>query len=279
MTVALALDIGGTKIEAALVDETGRIVEGSRGRVATGRAIDQAGLDQAIDRLVEGCRSHPRFREATAVGVGSAGPVDLAAGRIAPINLPLARNFAVVEHIRRSTGLENVTLRLDGTCIALAEAWLGAARGVANAIVMVVSTGVGGGIISGGRLIAGASGNAGHIGQLLIREASPSNLEVATVEGLASGPRAVEWAIAHGWTGQTGEDLGADAASGNDVARAAVARSAHAIGVGLANAATLLDLELAVVGGGFASVTPTYVEAVQRSARSSSVTRTPRGSS
>ena len=66
--------------------------------------------------------------------------------------------------------LDTATLRLDGTCIALAEAWRGAAQGVRNAIVFVVSTGVGGGIVSDGRLVAGGSGNAGHLGQMIVAD-------------------------------------------------------------------------------------------------------------
>ena len=172
--------------------------------------------------------------------------------------------------VRTASGLDAVTLRLDGTCIALAEAWRGAARGVRNAIVFVVSTGVGGGIVSDGRLVAGGSGNAGHLGQILVADVD-GEPAASTLEQRASGPHTVAWARAQGWAGTTGEELAVSYRAGEDVAVAAVARSAHAVGVGLTSAATLLDLELAVVGGGFSFVADDYPDRIERVVRDSAV--------
>ena len=264
MDLALALDIGGTKIEGALIDSDGAILEGSRVRVPTGQtaAQERGALDAALRSAVAQCMTHSSWSRVTAVGIGSAGPINLTAGSIAPINLPAAHGYEVVSAAQAVTGIEDVTLRLDGTCIALAETWLGAAQGVKNALVMVVSTGVGGGVISGGRLVSGASGNAGHIGQVPIRDPD-QNVADATVEGIASGPSTVAWARAHGWAGSSGEDLAASFRASEPVAVAAVERSARAVGVGLISAATLLDLELAVIGGGFVGVADDYTQMVQ----------------
>jgi len=274
MTLALAIDLGGTKIEAALVDDTGSIVEGSRRRTptGTGAATDVTVLERALAEVVDGCRSHPRWAEVTAAGIGAAGPIDIAAGTIAPINLPAAHGFRIVDAVRAASGLTAATLRLDGTCIALAEAWRGAARGVRNAIVFVVSTGVGGGIVSDGRLLAGASGNAGHLGQMIVADIDAATSPAAsTLEQRASGPHTVAWARGQGWGGNTGEELAADYRSGDEIAVSAVQRSAHAVGVGLASAATLLDLELAVVGGGFSFVADDYPERVEDAVRATAV--------
>lgn len=272
MSLALAIDLGGTKVEAALVDEAGAIVPGARHRAETGAAAasDVSVLARALDEVVAACRTHARWGEVTAAGIGSAGPIDLSAGTIAPINLPAAHGFAIVAAVRRASGLAEVTLRLDGTCIALAEAWLGAAQGIRNAIVFVVSTGVGGGILSDGRLIAGGSGNAGHIGQVLVAEIG-DDPAAATLEQRASGPHIVRWAQSQGWTGTTGEDLAAAYRAGDATAVAAVARSARAVGVGLASAATLLDLELAVVGGGFSFVADDYPDQIEAVVRESAI--------
>ncbi len=267
MTLALAIDLGGTKVEAALVDADGSIVPGTRVRAETGSAAaqDAEAATAALCAVVAACRQHPEWAEVTAAGIGAAGPVDLAAGTISPVNLAAMRDWPIVGTVRDESGLDDVTLRLDGTCLALAEVWRGAAHGVRNAIVITVSTGVGGGIISGGRMLAGVSGNAGHIGQVVIAAAldrADAAGHTATVEGAASGPNAVAWASTHGFPGTTGEDLAAACAAGDPVARAAVARSARAVGLGLVDAATLLDLELAVIGGGFSLVTPDYVDQV-----------------
>ncbi|PZU26964.1 MAG: ROK family protein [Microbacterium sp.] len=272
MPLALAIDLGGTKVEAALVDETGALVEESRHRAPTGAAAaaDVAVLQDALETVIAGCRTHPRWGDVTAAGIGAAGPVDVVAGTIAPINLPAAHGFDIVSAVRAASGLDAAHLRLDGTCIALAEAWLGAARGVRNAIVFVVSTGVGGGIVSDGRLVAGGTGNAGHLGQLVVADIE-SDAAAATVEQRASGPHIVAWARAHGWAGTTGEELATAYREGDAIAVAAIGRSAHAIGVGLANAATLLDLELAVVGGGFSFVADDFPELIAAGVRAASV--------
>lgn len=272
MPLALAIDLGGTKVEAALVDETGALVEESRHRAPTGAAAaaDVAVLQDALETVIAGCRTHPRWGDVTAAGIGAAGPVDVVAGTIAPINLPAAHGFDIVSAVRAASGLDAAHLRLDGTCIALAEAWLGAARGVRNAIVFVVSTGVGGGIVSDGRLVAGGTGNAGHLGQIVVADIE-GDAAAATVEQRASGPHIVAWAREQGWSGTTGEELAAAYREGDAIAVAAVARSAHAIGVGLANAATLLDLELAVVGGGFSFVADDFPELIAAGVRAASV--------
>ncbi|MGB4780085.1 ROK family protein, partial [Microbacterium sp.] len=210
MALALAIDLGGTKVEAALVDETGALMAGSRVRAATGAAAasDVSVLARALDEVVGSCRRHPLWNEVAAAGIGAAGPIDLTAGTIAPINLPAVHGFGIVEAVRTASDLDDVTLRLDGTCIALAETWRGAAHGVRNAIVFVVSTGVGGGIVSDGRLIAGGSGNAGHLGQMIVADIE-GDAAASTLEERASGPHTVAWAQAQGWPGTTGEELAA----------------------------------------------------------------------
>lgn len=271
-SIALAVDLGGTKVEAALVAADGSIIESTRSRAATGAtaAASRPAAEDALASVLDSAMSSPQWRRVGAAGIGSAGPVDLASGTVAPINLPALHGFGIVDFVRERTGLTDVTLRLDGTCIALAESWLGAARGVRNAIVFVVSTGVGGGIISDGRLVAGKSGNAGHLGQVIVDRIDRTPAE-ATVERLASGPHTVSWARAEGWDGRTGEDLATDYRAGVPVAVAAVTRSARAVGLGVANASTLLDLELAVIGGGFAAVADDYPQLVAAAVRTNAV--------
>lgn len=270
MSLALAVDLGGTKLEMALVDPLGQIVPGSRARIPTGPQTDHRSLRDSTSRLLRSSQRHPRWDEVTGIGVGSAGPIDLATGTISPLNLPGAREFPLVDVLSEAATCEDVTLRLDGTCIALAEWRLGAARGVKNALVMVVSTGVGGGIVSDGNLVSGASGNAGHIGQLLVHEVA-DDVKAGTVEGLASGPQTVRWAQQQGWRGETGEELAAAARDSQPLALRAISRSATAVGIGLANAANLLDLELAVIGGGFAAVSDDYTDQVQRAVQAHAV--------
>lgn len=276
--LVLAVDVGGTKLETAMVDAEGGVIAGTRHRAPTGPATDAASLDAALrDAIARTLASSPTAP--VAAGIGTAGPVDLPAGTTSPLNLPRAAEFPIVRTVAAASGVSDLTLRLDGACIALAETWVGAARGASDALVFVVSTGIGGGILSGGRLLAGGTGNAGHLGQLVVAASvdAASGLDTAggaagwTAEGLGSGPHTVAWARRQGWTGDTGEDLAADAAAGDAIARRAVERSARVVGIAVTNVAMLLDIDLAVVGGGFARVSADYTELVERSAHAHAV--------
>lgn len=270
MTVAIAVDLGGTKIEACAVDDDGSILAHSRVRAPTGAASNAESLRAAVRSVVtEAIDALPNGESVLGIGIGSAGPIDVAAGTAAPLNLPGIGRFAVVEAVRGSlpaslTGLP-VRLALDGLCIALAEHRWGAGRGVETMLGMVVSTGIGGGIISRGVPLRGSTGNAGHIGQIEVAGFTPPGrhgLE-ATVERVASGPNVVQWARQHGWLGHTGEDLAADYRAGHEVAVRAVERSAAAVGSAILSATALLDIDLVVIGGGFSAVTPRYVDLVR----------------
>lgn len=263
--LALAVDLGGTKVEAALVDAHGVVVSGTSHRSPTGMDATRQHLADAVRRVagasVAGIGVDDRL---IGIGIGSAGPVDLASGTVAPLNLPSAAGLPVVALLRELIPDVPVRLALDGACIALAEHWRGAAAGTRNALAMVVSTGIGGGLIIDDVPVAGFSGNAGHIGQLRLRARTPGTPPTdGTLEDLASGPRTVAWARAGGWGGTTGEELSAAYAAGEPIAVAAVRRSASAVGEAIASVATLLDLEVAVIAGGFAQVADDYLDLVR----------------
>ncbi|WP_105566663.1 ROK family protein [Microbacterium halophytorum] len=270
---ALALDLGGTKLEGALVDAGGAALATSRNRVATGPDSTPESLTEAFEAVVRRAMEHlPDGADFVGTGIGSAGPVDLGAGTIHPVNMVRARGFDIVSAARVAVGGQaDVRLRLDGTCFALAEARWGAAQRARSSMGVVVSTGVGGGIVLDGRAVTGGSGNAGHIGQTHVdlRDLPGGPAEPATVETLASGPNIVRWARSQGWVGETGEDLARTAAAGNAVARTAIERSAAVVGRAFADAAILLDLETIVIGGGFSHVSPDYVELVGEALRAS----------
>lgn len=273
LSSVIAVDVGGTKIEAAVVTPDGAVVPDTRIRVTTGAAAaaSQEAFATALLDIVGRVREHRDAAGVTSIGIGAAGPVNLPEGTISPINLPAVRDFDIVRRVQQATGINDVRLRLDGTCIALSELWLGAAAGVRNAVIFVVSTGIGGGIVADGRVVAGASGNAGHLGQVVIDTPVDGDVFGATVEGQASGKYSVAWARAHGWAGSSGEELAASLQRGDSVAAAAVERSASALGRGLASVANLLNTELAVMGGGFSYVTDDYPERVEQIARDHSV--------
>ena len=212
LTHVLAIDLGGTKIEAAIVDSTGAIVPGTRFRQPTGRASSVDQLTASVDRVVaETVASLPHGMTISGVGIGAAGPITVAGGLVSPLNLPAWRDYPLRDRVSQMLPGLPVVLRMDGECIALAEEWVGAARGVRNLMGMVVSTGIGGGLILDGRAIAGPTGNAGHIGHVAVGGFDDPCLCGGTgcVEAIASGPSTTRWAQSQGWAGTTGEDLAA----------------------------------------------------------------------
>ena len=256
--IALAVDMGGTKVEAAAVDDRGTVLVETRFRVPTGpdrSSVELAAsvssvVDQAVAALPSGVRL-------SGVGIGSAGPVVEGAGLVSPLNLPVWRGFPLRELVSSRVDVP-VQLRTDGLCITLAEHWVGAARGCNNVMGMIVSTGIGGDLILQGNTVSGPTGNAGHIGHVEVAgfdDPCPCG-GTGCVEAIASGPSTVAWARKQGWIGSTGEELSASFAEGDPIAEAAVERSGRAIGQAIASATSLVDLEIVAIGGGFEHVSP-----------------------
>ena len=252
---ALALDIGGTKFAAATVGSDGRPVDPRTEPTPT------SDVWPTCQRLLTDVVSAAGLQSSdiSTIGIGAAGPVDSVAGTVGPINIAeWYDGFPIVEAVSEMFPSADITLALDGACIALAEQRFGAARGAPNLIGMTVSTGIGGGLILGGDIVRGAGGNAGHIGHVVV----PGSAEPCTcggvgcLETVASGPNAVRWAKDQGWEGADGIALSRSAAEGDAVAVAALQRAGTAIGQVLAGTAALLDIPLAVLGGGFAQAGP-----------------------
>ena len=250
-----ALDIGGTKIAGGLVDGRGLILE--RAQRATPARQDGETVMRAVEEVLGELAASPRWGQVRSVGIGSAGPVDASAGTVSPVNVPGWRDFPLVERVRTATGGLPVELIGDGVAITAAEHWQGAARGHDNALCMVVSTGVGGGLVLGGQLHPGPTGNAGHIGHISVDldgDPCPCGSR-GCVERIASGPNIAGRALEQGW--RPGPDGDASAAAGAAAARAgdpvAVAsfrRAARALAAGIAATATLVEIDIAVIGGG-----------------------------
>jgi glucokinase len=234
--VALAVDIGGTKLAAGLVTPDGRVL--GRRSAPTG-AEDAEGLFRRLAAVVDDVLAAARAGDHRSVvcGVGCGGPMTPGGAEVSPLNIPAWRGFRLRARLRDHTGLP-VHVDNDAKALALGEGWVGAAAGVPNFIAMVVSTGVGGGIVLDGRLLEGASGNAGHIGHVIVvpggrvcgcgaqgcLEAEASGLAIAAITGRPPAEAAPE----------------------------VVARTGRLVGRAVASVANLLDLRLAVVAGSVA---------------------------
>lgn len=261
----LAIDIGGTKIATALVGRDRRILR--RAQLPT-PATDVLGtVREAVTAVLAGHPDRP-----AGVGIGSAGPVDLPAGTVAPINVPEWRaGFPLRERVAALVPGVRVELAGDGVCMALGEQRAGAGLGTGSLLGVVVSTGVGGGLVLDGRAYGGRTGNAGHVGHV-IAEPGPDGAACTCggrgcVETVAAGPHLLRWAAARGWTGGSTHELADAARAGDPVARAAFDRAGAAVALAVVAAAVTCDLELAVIGGGLAATGPLLMDPLRAALR------------
>jgi glucokinase len=154
----LALDIGATKVEAAIVDAAGTLS-------ARSRINDADHHDDLITAVIELARRVMADGSVDVIGVGCAGPMSRGGELVSPLNIPQWRDFPLRRRLRDALELD-VFVDGDARALALAEGAFGAARQQSSYLSMVVSTGVGGGLVIDGELLDGESGNAGHIGHL-----------------------------------------------------------------------------------------------------------------
>ncbi|WP_157252395.1 ROK family protein [Nonomuraea typhae] len=257
MACVLAIDIGGTKLAAALVDREGTVLRD--GTVPTPRDGVMAALAELVERVTAG---GPR---PVAAGIGSAGPMDGVAGTVSPVNMPSWRGFPLRDSVRELTGLP-VVLAGDAQCFAVGEHWLGAGRGSPSLLGMVVSTGIGGGLVIGGVPLLGPTGNAGHVGHMSV---DPYGEECecggrGCVERYASGPNLARWAREQGWRGPDAQALAADAEKGDAVALAAFERGARALGGMIVSMAAAVEVTTVVIGGGVANAGKVLFDPLER---------------
>jgi glucokinase len=234
--LALAIDIGGTKLEVGLVDRQGAILH--RARAATPAREGAEDMFGALAGLVErALLAAPDERPVVVCGVGTGGPMTRGGATVSPINIPAWRGFPLHDRLHALTELPT-TVDNDAKALALGEGWVGAAAGSDDYLAMVVSTGVGGGIVLDGRLLDGADGNAGHIGHVIVEpDGHPCGCGArGCLEAEASGT-----AIA-AITGRPAAEAGPDV----------VERTGTLVGRAVASVANLLDLRLAVVAGSVA---------------------------
>ncbi|WP_194917058.1 ROK family protein [Catenulispora rubra] len=247
--VFAALDIGGTKIAAGLVTEDGVLL--ARTALPTPRGGSGADVLGVVGQVLSELTTDRHWPQVTRLGIGCAGPVDTAAGTVSPVNIPAWRDYRLVSAVKQLSQCRDLQVALCGDAIAMAagEHWRGAARGRRNALCMVVSTGVGGGLVLDGRLFPGTTGNAGHIGHISVEldgKRCPCGAR-GCVELIAAGP-----AIARAAGCPDAAAAARAARAGDARARAAFDRAGQALATACATAAALVEVDLVVIGGGVA---------------------------
>jgi len=242
----LALDIGATKIAFALMSPDHAVLERHQipSNVTTEIWADLAPLLKQFSP--------------TRIGVASAGPIDIQSGTISPVNIPQWRSFPIVAFLNEIFGHTPIALLGDCTAVALAENKLGAGIGSRNMLGVVVSTGIGGGLVLGSKAFHGETGNAALFGHHSI-SFSYGNLpavkcdcgRTGCLETFARGPKMVEYAKSRGWNEGNDFIALANSARNNDsVALEAIDVGTHALAVGITNVLNITDIHKVVIGGG-----------------------------
>ncbi len=226
----LAIDIGGTKLTAGIIDEMGAVLV--RDRVPTPSRDVWPAVARLVKRVIAASPQPP-----VACGVSCAGPIDTTAGTVSPLHMGSWRSFPLRDAVVELTGLP-VTLDTDANSMVSAEVWVGAAMGVADVIGVVCATGVGGGIISGGRLLHGRLGNAGGIGHMVVE---PDGRPCACGGFGCLDAYCSRVAIED----ETGR-------SAQQASKAIIERTGTLMGRALASVGAIVDLKVAVIGGSLA---------------------------
>jgi glucokinase len=271
--LALAIDVGGTKLAAAVVESSGRLNNWTQ--VPTPRELDSEQLWHTLETLAGQVLDAAGIcspADLAGVGAGCGGPMEWPVGLVSPLNIPAWRSFPLRARLRERFAGTAVRVHNDAICLVAGEHWRGAGRGADNVLGMVVSTGVGGGLILDSRVIVGASGNAGHIGHVVVDPEDGPECACGgrgCLEAIARGPALVAWAQREGWRpgrpDATAKDLADDGAQGHPVGLAAMRRAGRALGIAISSATLLCDLEVVSIGGGLSQAGAMLFEPLEES--------------
>ena len=253
------VDLGGTKIEGAIVDiaQAGRALW--RVRVPT---ESQHGYDHVLGqtrKLIEELEAASGLPRPDVIGFGTPGTVEPATGTMKNCNTVCLNGRPLSADLSATLGV-TVKIANDANCLALAEATLGAARGRGVVVALILGTGVGSGVVVHGRVLEGLHGIAGEWGHNPMRdEAAPCYCgRRGCVETVISGP-----SLERFYHAQTGEDvplpgIAARAARGEVAARATLERLRAKFGEAIAAVINVLDPDAVVIGGGVGNIAALY---------------------
>jgi glucokinase len=240
---SLAIDVGATKVAIGLIARSGEVLA----RVDVSSKVGSIEeLNRSLAEAITSVMATPGV-SVVGSGIGSAGPIDNVKGTINPVNIPHWVDFSLVDFVREVSGLTSVRIIGDASALAYAEFVLGAGRGATNLMGIVVSTGIGGGVVLNGAFHVGRTGNAGMIGHSVVVQGGNECAcgQRGCVEAYASGTN-----MAKDFGVDKFEDVAEAARKGDTKAIAAIEKGAAVLALGLLNAVALMDLDTVVVGGG-----------------------------
>ena len=279
----LGLDLGGTNIKAGVVDDSGRALASVSGSTRA-ELGPEAGLDSLAEvagRAVEACGVD--WPEIAAVGLGSAGTLDTAKGRIVEAtNLPLWNGFPVASRLEGRLG-RPISLLNDANAAAFGEYWAGAGRNTTSLVLITLGTGIGCGVVESGRLLEGRHGLGGEYGHVTVQMdggrlcscgrsghleayASATSLVRRAVEALERGPDSmlrralVACAL-------DAREIARCASLGDPLSSRLIRETVRYLAIGASTVMHSVDPDLILFGGGMIAAGPGFLEAIRAEVR------------
>lgn len=248
----LAVDVGGTKLAAGVVTSDGHVLAEAKTPTGAPSTGDGEALFSRLERLCRDVLADASVA-VDGIGVGCGGPMRFPEGVVSPLHIPAWRDFPLRDRLTAALG-HACLVDNDAKALALGEWWLGAGRGKHHLLGMVVSTGVGGGLIVDGRLLHGAHGQAGHVGHVNVAPEGPecSCGARGCVSAFASGAGLASRYRESSGTEKSAAEIAALARSGDELAARLYREAAEALGRMIASVEAACDLEIAVLGGSIA---------------------------
>ena len=248
---SIGVDLGGTNLRAAAIDSQGKMLDKIAGNTAL-----QAGRDAVLDDMVqsiEKLRATLGAHNLKGVGIGLPGFILIDKGIIVGSNnMPEFENYPVRDEIEKRLGAK-VILENDANAAAMGEQWMGAGRNVDDLVLLTLGTGIGGGIIIGGRVLHGQLGMAGELGHLtVVPNGNPcgcGNRGCVEKHASATAISAMARLIGLGHD-LSSEDVYKLAVEGNDLSRTIFRSMGEALGVALANLINIFNFPLYLLSGG-----------------------------
>jgi glucokinase len=254
---AIGVDLGGTNLRAAAFSRTGEILQRveSRTSFSHGREsidTDRENLLGEMAGAIAQLRTSLGAAGLAGIGVGVPGFISMKEGIVRNSNnLPSLEGFPFRDELSRRVGAP-VVLENDANAAALGEKWMGAGRDVEDLVLITLGTGVGGGIISGGKILRGAVGMAGEIGHItVVPNGNPCGCgNRGCIEKHASATAVTAMAQLLGLGNLTSKEVYDLAVSGNEKARVVFTAMGEALGILLATLVNVFNFPLYLLGGG-----------------------------
>ncbi|WP_217586514.1 ROK family protein [Lentibacillus saliphilus] len=263
MVYAIGIDIGGTKIAMAVVDQTGAVID--QKIIKTDITVEPEQVMEQIHSEVSGLIAKHPDKPIKGIGIGAPGPLDSQKGEITcPPNLPLWKDVPIVQlvegHFEMPVKLEN-----DANAATIAEKWIGAGRDFNHFIYLTVSTGIGAGVVVEGTLLRGQNGNAGDVGHTVVDPSFGTCAcgQEGCLEVVASGTAIAKKGSEIMGQTLTTEDVFNLYHDGHPQIVDLIDRVMQRLGAGCVSLINTFDTEAIVIGGGVSKVGAPLFQALQ----------------